>query len=310
MIPWLRHRLRFWLRHAFWRNGPRRLDVSRSGIWFLLFTITLGVAGLALGNNVVYLVESFLLAGLILSGVLSERVVSALEFEFHHEQAIATVVVQDWIHLTNKSSSPLFSIEFGEIVDGDFVLLAYVPMIKAKDKLSIPAPRVFPRRGEATWEGYAIATSYPFGFAKKTKMIWSPGKRLVWIERIRVGAPSALAPQSIGARGRARVRPIEGEVRAYVTGEDARDLVPAKSAYGLGPMVRNRRLQAEEREVRLDLTQVDATKLEDQLRETARLFYSKEASDLVLRRKSGVQKIYGSYPALHALSLLRAEDCG
>ena len=53
-------------------RGPRKLRLTITGRWFVALTILLGVAAIMVGNNVFYLLESFLLGAMILSGVLSE----------------------------------------------------------------------------------------------------------------------------------------------------------------------------------------------------------------------------------------------
>ena len=293
----------------FFRKAHRRILISASGAWYLAFTIGLGVFALLIGNNVVYLIESFLLSGLILSGVISERIVSAIDFKVYPGQAIAGTPVQDWLHIENKSKHSLFCVEIGEMNDGEYTALFYVPMIKPLDKISVSCKRTFSKRGEVHWDGYAVTTSYPFGFAKKMKMLWIAGKRVVWIERALRSKSDQRLTENKGSRGQLKIQPIEGEVRMYVTGEDARDLVPAKSALGLGAMVRNRRLQLEDKEIRLDLTQVSPFQLEDKLKSTALSFYEKSASDLILKTRSGSKKISGVKPAISTLSLLKDTDC-
>jgi hypothetical protein len=298
-----------WLRKHILRKSHRRLSVSRSGHWYLFFTIAVGVFALVLGNNVVYLIESFLLAGLILSGVISERVVSSIKFQIFHSQAIAGNVVQDWLHLENTSKMPLFSVEFGEIIDGEFSPLFYIPVLRANEKISVPGKRLFEKRGEYQWDGYGIATSYPFGFARKMRVEWSKNSRIVWIEKkIRAGSAESIL-QSNGIGGQKKVLPVEGEVRPYLSGEDARDLVPSKSAFGIGPMSRNRRLHSEEKEIILDLTKISIGSLEDQLKTTASSFYLDTATELILKKRNHFQKFRGQKPALAALSILTDEDC-
>ena len=53
---------------------PRRLRVTRVGRTYLVITLGIGLGALNTGNNLLYLVLGFLLSVIVLSGVLSERV--------------------------------------------------------------------------------------------------------------------------------------------------------------------------------------------------------------------------------------------
>src|SRR5712691_11301872 len=66
MISWVR---RVW---ALWR--PRRtIRPTREGWWCLAVTVGLGLTAMNTGNNLLYLLESMVLALIIVSGVLSEQ---------------------------------------------------------------------------------------------------------------------------------------------------------------------------------------------------------------------------------------------
>ena len=62
-----------------WMEPPRKLRPTRAGWVFFLLLFGVGFAALNTGNNLLYLVLSFLLAFLTLSGVLSESALRGIE---------------------------------------------------------------------------------------------------------------------------------------------------------------------------------------------------------------------------------------
>lgn len=231
------------------RSRKRRLSVTVPGRWYLLLTIVMGAVVTASGNNVLYLMESFLLGGLLLSGVLSEQTVSGLDVQWRRRPAIAGARSRDRITLVNRRRGPVFCVEVGEWVDGELRLVAFVPYLPGRGTITVDAEIVYPRRGAHRWQGIAIATKYPFGFARKTRIIETPGERLIW------PAPSEMArPGSAGERpdsGRtgesgatasrdgARLF-SEGEVRPMLPEDDYRYVAWTASALREEPLVRKR----------------------------------------------------------------------
>src|SRR5205814_8276602 len=58
---------------------PRTIWPTRDGLWCLLVVMGLGVAAINTGNNLLYLLVSLLLALIIVSGVLSEQSMRAVD---------------------------------------------------------------------------------------------------------------------------------------------------------------------------------------------------------------------------------------
>lgn len=214
----------------------RRLEVTFAGYWYTALTIGLGVAALLSANNVLYLIESLLLSGMIFSGVLSERSVSAVEVQVSRKGASAGTPVGDIIKIRNKRNYPLFCVEIGEWVDGEFLIHGFLPRISAKETLSITSKVVYPQRGVHQWEGIAVGTSYPFGLAKKIRILDLPGSRTIWPKRLDHGKTSQSTVEQNGARQGAEF--AEGEIRPYAYEDDCRLIVWPQSIKGLGPMIR------------------------------------------------------------------------
>jgi len=291
-----------------WKRKIRKLELSKSGKWYVVLTIGLGVTALATGNNVIYFIESLLLAGLILSGVLSEQAISSTRVEFLRVQARAGQPTQDWVVVTNQSRLPLFCIEIGEWNGGKFKPMAFVPKIEPRDTARAKSDQILPERGVHRWDGFAISTSMPFGFARKTKVVKIPGERLVWpaAEKSLENAPPKL-DSTIGRRS-TESDVVEGEIRPYDLSDDARMIVAKLSARGSGPMVRNRRPVLEEPEILLDVRGPGGSGFEKKVRETAASFYRTDRADLVVIHRNGRRKYSGTKHALNTLALVQAEN--
>lgn len=287
----------------------RRLEVTVAGRWYLALTIVLGVVALSSGNNGIYLIESLLLAGLILSGVLSERSVSGIRCEFHRGPALAGVPSEDWVIVHNTRKHPLFCIEIGEWRDKRFHRIAYVDTLAPGTHCRVKAGIVHPLRGKHAWDGFAVATRYPFGFARKMKIVYSPGNRIVW-----PGLLNATKDRNSHSHTEQSVRHgsefSEGEIRPFTQDDDPRTIVWTLSARGMGPMVRVRRAEKKEPEARIDLRQEPGEVFETQLKKAAQAFLvdeQEQSGNLLLVTQGGNRRLRGRKNCLDRLALAEAE---
>lgn len=296
------------LRERFaWKRNIRRLDISHAGKWYIALTIALGVTALASGNNAIYLIESLLLAGLILSGVVSERQVSSVHVEFLRLQARAVSVTSDWIVVRNDSKKTIFCLEVGEWKNGKFTSLAFFPKIRALETARARSTQSLSTRGIHRWDGFAMATSYPFGFARKTKVVRRPGERVVWPAPLLLKSKNTPEPHGERGNRHAEIEIVEGEIRKYEWTDDARLIIANQSLRGLGAMVRNRRPILKEAEVILDVRQEPGDAFERAVRKASTSFYQTENAELVLLQAKGRKKISGKQAALNALALIQPE---
>lgn len=296
----------------------RRLEVTLAGRWFLLLCVALGVTAMVSGNNVLYLVESLLLALLVVSGLLSEWVISRAEVSFVRKPAIAGRVVSDRIEVENRGWFPLLFLEIGEWRDKKFERTAWVPALGPRTRITVPSFQSFAERGRHDWEGYALATSFPFGFARKLRIEKEPGSRLVW---------PALAPPAVRrandenqAEQRARrprkrrgetLEPVDGEVRLKSPEEDARGVVWTLSARGTDLWVRKQELPPSNRQWSLDLRTARGARFEAELCRVAGKFYKSSADGaLVMVGRNRRRRIDGRRRVLDELALAQAEGEG
>jgi uncharacterized protein (DUF58 family) len=292
----------------------RRLQMSVSGAWYTGFTIVLGVVALISTNNALYLIESLLLSGMIFSGVLSERVVSALRVEVRRFPASAGDLGDergsDLVQVTNERRFPVYCVEILEQVDGKYTTLAYFPRVGPGESKSLRSRQAFRARGRHRWGGFAIATSYPFGFARKLKVVLRPGERLIWPRREKGSAARTGAGQALRLRPSAE-QLFEGEVRPFTFEDDSRLIVWTLSQKGGDAMVRSFRSPRSTPDVVLDLRRSAGAEFEQKVAEAARPFHDERenvaAATLTLVGWKEKRRIRGRERALNELALVQAE---
>lgn len=212
----------------------------------MAMTIAIGVIALVTGNNTLYLVESLLLSALIFSGVVSDRDLSSIRVEIEREPATARARSRDRIRVRNTRRLPVFAVQIGEWRGGKFEPLAFLPRIAGRTTLLLRSSQAFGERGERRWEGVAVATAAPFGFARKIRIDRNArGTRLIWPARWAQGPPGGAQPPGERPGGRAlraaSTHYSDSEVRPLPSGEeDPRGVVWTLSARG-GPWVARKR---------------------------------------------------------------------
>jgi uncharacterized protein (DUF58 family) len=173
-----------------WLTYQLDYRLTREGLFYLGAVAVLVLAAVNTGNNLLFLVLSCLLAGILVSGVLSRIVLSGIHLEFEvPEHIFAGQTVQGLMELANeKLWLPSFSLSVSngappakapkkaadtEKSAGMLSRPVYFPHIAANASVVQPVRMLFPRRGAWHQEGLAISTRFPFGFIEKTRrMDW------------------------------------------------------------------------------------------------------------------------------------------
>lgn len=162
-------------------------EFTREGAVYLMVIAIIIVAALNTGNNLLFIILASLLAGILVSGILSKIVLSELELEFvlpDHLFACQPVISR--LTLRNlKWFFPSFSVTVAardraqkkesktgvdlrrQILDDP----VYLPYLPRRSSVTQHVELTFPHRGRYTQEGFRVSTKFPFGFMKKTREV-------------------------------------------------------------------------------------------------------------------------------------------
>jgi uncharacterized protein (DUF58 family) len=153
--------------------------LTREGVIYLVAVFVLVFAAVNTGNNLLFLILACLLAGILVSGVLSRMVLTGIAMKFDlPEHIFAGQPVLAEIELRNeKQIWPSFSLRVlgaskksaTEILTRP-VFFPYIPRISAaRQKVELR----FQRRGVYRQDAFGIRTRFPFGFFEKTRQVES-----------------------------------------------------------------------------------------------------------------------------------------
>ena len=222
MISWVR---RVW---ALWR--PRRtIRPTREGWWCLAVTVGLGLTAMNTGNNLLYLLESMVLALIVISGALSEQSVRGVRVSSRVPDEIyaGTPCLVGAVVRNTKKRRPSYSVTLerprtrrGSANDR----LAYLARLGPGEDRLVSWEETLPRRGRQRLAGVRVVTRFPFGLFVKAAR--PTGAEEVVVYPRRVPPPPALLRQVGGlgnapARRRGRGHDLH-DLRAYHSGDDPR----------------------------------------------------------------------------------------
>lgn len=211
--------------------------VTKSGRWFLGFSLLIAFITLSSQNNILFLLTSFLLSTIFISGIFSDFSLYKIKTQRHEFCSYAQETISDMWIIENRSWMPLFALELGEYHPSKgYRCQIQIAYIGPKQRKIVPVKNfAYPQRGRVVWESLYMATAAPFGFAKKIKHSASGGERHVWPARVKsTNNPSyndnfqeSLHQEELVRFGNSNV--IESEIRNYIIGDDWKDIVPLKS---------------------------------------------------------------------------------
>lgn len=168
-------------------------EFTRDGAVYLVIIAIISIAALNTGNNLLFIILASLLAGILVSGIVSKTVLSELELDFAlPDHIFAAQPMISRLTLQNlKWFFPSFSITVSAPdVNADkhqkYFLSepragrpggkprpildqpVYVPYVPRRATVTQHVELTFPRRGRYTQDGFRVGTKFPFGFLKKT----------------------------------------------------------------------------------------------------------------------------------------------
>jgi uncharacterized protein (DUF58 family) len=178
-----------------WLSYQIDYKVTREGGVYMTLIFVVALAALNTGNNLLFMVLACLLAGILISGLLSRQVLSGINVRLilpEHIFAERAVLAIAELHNT-KPFLPSFSVALvsGEKPKSRKQLAAkgvpqildravYFPHIAHQGDARQEVELNFPRRGVYRQDMLGLRTRFPFGFLQKTRQIESEIEILVY----------------------------------------------------------------------------------------------------------------------------------
>ena len=171
-----------------------RIDyrVTREGLVYLGGVFVVALAALNTGNNLLFMVLSCLLAGILISGITSQLVLSGIELRMVlPEHIFAGRPVLALVEFINhKQRLPSFSLLLVGVVGksregskpGNEILTTpvYFPYVPRQQTVQQNVDLRFPTRGIYRQELLGVRTRFPFGFLEKTRRVPSGIEAVVY----------------------------------------------------------------------------------------------------------------------------------
>ena len=175
--------------------------LTKEGVIYLTATFVIILAALNTGNNLLFLVLASLLAGILVSGVVSRMVLTGIELKldlpdhvFARQPVLASLTLEN-LKLTLPSFSLLVSGEapadesakkkkkkMAAASDDRRVLRrpVYFPYIQRAKHSTQQVELEFPRRGRYRQDLFQVSSKFPFGFLLKTRQLAAPSQLVVY----------------------------------------------------------------------------------------------------------------------------------
>lgn len=150
---------------------------------FFLVTLGVGIAAINTGNNLLFLVLGFLLALVILSGVMSETALRHVRIERRlPERAFVGQVALVEIALSNaKRRLASYSLEVEDVADGvPTERRCYFLKIAPGAQQVAAYRRTAKKRGTVRLVAFRLATRYPFGIIEKSRVFDAPAELVAY----------------------------------------------------------------------------------------------------------------------------------
>ena len=227
------------------RMRPRKLRAHREGVWLILMTLGLGVAAINTGHNLLYLILGFLLSMILLSGAMSEYVLSRAQIKIlPPEGFFASELTRVVVRFQNPApKGRLFSVRALPLLGRE--VAEFVPAYAAAVNPGEEVRRIlrvrFYRRGLHSLEFARVETDFPFALFTKSRLLNTQNIYRVWpqIHPVEVGVPSGDHREE--NRRIPRAAPTGDDffgAREYRAGDPPHRIHWRLSARALRPMVR------------------------------------------------------------------------
>ena len=178
-----------------WLTHQIDYKVTREGGVYLGGIFVVAVAALNTGNNLLFMVLACLLAGVLISGMVSRIVLSGVDVRLElPENIFAKRAVMAIAELKNtKQLTPSFSVSLVSDLKSKHKKIAaansppsilgqpiYFPHIPHRQAVRQNVELTFPRRGIYRQDAFGLRTKFPFGFLEKTRHVVSDVEAVVY----------------------------------------------------------------------------------------------------------------------------------
>lgn len=160
--------------------------LTREGIIYLAAIFVVALAAVNTGNNLLFMILACLIAGILVSGVMSRIVLTGVDLQIdlpEHVFAEQPILAAVEVH-NEKNMMPSFSLRVvGAGENGDSQILTrpvYFPYIPRQTSARQNVELIFPRRGVYRQNAFGIRTKFPFGFLEKTRRVDSEMELVVY----------------------------------------------------------------------------------------------------------------------------------
>jgi uncharacterized protein (DUF58 family) len=181
IVPVLARRTPLW-----WLSYQIDYRLTREGMIYLGLVLVVALAALNTGNNLLFMILACLLAGVLISGLLSRLVLSGVDVRLElpeHIFAGRPITAIAELHNT-KHTMPSFSVLLVSeekqktkkqiTTTGAPNILArpvYFPHVPRQQTARQNVDLTFPRRGIYRQDALGLRTKFPFGFLQKTRRV-------------------------------------------------------------------------------------------------------------------------------------------
>jgi uncharacterized protein (DUF58 family) len=180
-----------------WLTYQIDYKLTREGIVYLVGIVVVAVSAVNTGNNLLFMILSCLLAGVLISGFFSRLVLSGIDVRlelpehiFAERAVLAIAELQNTKQLMPSFSVSLISEEKQKTKkdkDGAANPIPrilkepiYFPHIPRRQAVRQNVDLTFPRRGVYRQDALGLRTRFPFGFLQKTRRVDSEIEALVY----------------------------------------------------------------------------------------------------------------------------------
>ena len=178
-----------------WLSYQIDYKVTREGMVYIAGILVIALAALNTGNNLLFMVLACLLAGMLISGLLSRVVLGGVDVRLElpeHIFAQRTILAIAELHNT-KQLIPSFSVSLVSEAGSKAMNNAppspgpqildhpvYFPHIPHRQTVRQNVELTFPRRGVYRQDALGLRTKFPFGFLQKTRRLDSAMEVVVY----------------------------------------------------------------------------------------------------------------------------------